>query len=783
MPKTELTKEEEIKLKEIMSTARTQLEGTGKVMPEGRGALEQYPGSNPIGYYSEIDMGFSERMKRCENAVRLRNPLSWELYQVIKGRIEASQGYKDMKKEMMDISKKLRETERALRLCKDEKLSKVLEDRRKNLQNSPVLKDCDMTLRIMEDYSGARLWPIKLDIGLKEKHQAQYDTATFCRNKFGVRIGSELQYDPIDGMLDFHNPKSLEIEFENFDDIMMHQRMASEKNLGKTWEEVENTPLEPEEFKEYASSMPAYMQASCDRVLDSAVPTVKERADNIFIEGVSIREKMKNEAKIENPTEEQIKKYSSLYVAAALRNGSYVEAFTRDYKSGDKYNYKPVPITVKGDDSYIMKKDGKNESENITVSFLDRILAKLGFSSYKEKVEKASRAEKITQSRERFRNAHEKDMKDPIRKNEMEERKKAFAAVHKYKDRFLKHHDSNLSYSMIQVALDRQFFPNGKKDITNKATGYVRTNEREEMRSLAIAHMLKKGYSLEQILDITQHENDRMQAGKSVEEEMENCDKKTFYERHLETSEILQNAIEEYAKKHNISFKNPESVFGYPAVALRDIAVGAGNIVDIFLKDTHKKEVEAIFGKGCVNDIDKKTDGAITIGMLQTTYAASIEKYTRLAEGHFLNDGDYERAVKCEMMTKIFAKMEEKTGKVFAPESAMMEMEAIHSMLMCHPKVEAYYKNASPEELMEMVTKGKILEELNIDFEILPSKMMPNKPLESYTFGKDLQLGEWVAEVSIVPTVDGSSEFYEMTDPEVVKERAEQLEMEQEKSM
>ena len=91
--------------------------------------------------------------------------------------------------------------------------------------------------------------------------------------------------------------------------------------------------------------------------IGKVMPDVKDRADYILINGVSVREQMKTQEGIENPTEEQIKKYSSLYVAAALRQGMYVETFTKDFTLGGNFiNYKPVPIVAKGEDSSMLKK-------------------------------------------------------------------------------------------------------------------------------------------------------------------------------------------------------------------------------------------------------------------------------------------------------------------------------------------------------------------------------------------------------------------------------------------
>ena len=49
------------------------VENIGKVIPEGMDVLKKHPGTNPVGHYSEIDMGFAERMKRCDNSARMKD--------------------------------------------------------------------------------------------------------------------------------------------------------------------------------------------------------------------------------------------------------------------------------------------------------------------------------------------------------------------------------------------------------------------------------------------------------------------------------------------------------------------------------------------------------------------------------------------------------------------------------------------------------------------------------------------------------------------------------------
>ena len=776
MPKNkiQLSTQEEQQLSSLLVTSKKQLDEMSMVMPETKKVVEQCPGINPMGYYSEIDMGFAERMKRCENAIQMRDPIAGELYQSVKGKIEKSSGYMNMKKEMMVISKKIRVIDRALRLCENDNIANALEAKREELTNSSILKDYSMFLNVMEYQSGAQLVAKEAD----KSNQTIYEITEFCQRKFNLKIGSPLHCDPYKRNKGFTNPKKLEIEFENFDEIVTHQRMMEDENLGKTRKQVKAEPMDIGKSKKYLSSMPGYMQASCDRVLDSTLPNVKDRADLIFIDGVSVRERMQEEEELKGkePTDEQIKKYSSLYVTAALRKGSYVETFVRSINDNEKINYDPVPITTKGKDSYILKKSSDNEVEKLTISFLDRFLAKLGFKYFVNKIKNVeTMASKIKRSRETFRTAHKQEMKYALGKNGREERKLAFEAAHKYKDGYLKIHEKMLNFSNTQLLLDRQFFPNGKPAITNKASGLVVDPNREKLRMMIIAQMLKDNYTLEQILDPAQLADEKAQTTQKVAEELENCDKKTFFAKHMEVTDVLQPAIEKYAADHKISFKNPESIWGDPAAYLLDLSVGAGNISDFILKSALSKEVDVLFGEGTCAKENKKTLGSITIGMLPTFMGKSAGAYFGLGEGTLPNPDQFSTAIKAEMITAVFAKLE-KPGQVFNPPIGVDEMEVIHCMLMAHPKIEEFYNSASKEELMDIMAKGHILKDLKVDFEILPEKMMTGIDIDNDVFSVYAPLGNPDNLVSVVPTFDGSSDYYEMDTQENVLKKMEEME-------
>lgn len=774
--KAKLSDKESSLYKEVLTTANEQLNKIGKIMPEGVGALQKYPGMNPIGFYSEIDMGFSERMKRCENAVRLKDFLVWTEYTNLKKRIEEHPAYGQMKKDMVETSKKMRVVDRALRLCKDENVRKALEETKEELSNAPVLKEFDTLMKTFEAYSGVKLVHRDMGKNIDAKNKYQFEMRKLCHDKFGINVGECSGYEPYKQTNRFVNPKSLEVEFENIADIMQCHRMVSDQNMGKSLEEVKRTPTKRDDLKIYGSAVPAYLQASCDRVLDSALPDVKDRADYILINGVSVREKMKKLEGIKNPSEEQIKKYSSLYVAAALRQGQHVETFTKDITvDGTFINYKPVPIVAKGEDSSILKQKGENEFENITVSILDRILALLGFTDYKEKVEKA----KIKEGREAFRKAHtprnskeekkmiNQTMKAPINEKEAKQKKETFEVLKKHKDDFMALREDNLNFAVKRNLLHQQFFPNGTKEIKNEATGLTVPGHRETQFTLAMVKMLDRGYSLEQVLDVSKYADIREKMGQEISKELRTCDEKTFFEKHLEVTDKLDKHFEKFAKDHNVSFKNPSSV--YKEGVLLEIALGAGNVPDIIMQKGNKEKVEKYFGEGIVEITTEKTDASIINSKVVDDRDKLMGFYKTIADGQYPSINDFHRLMKGAITFGLFAKMEQQTGKVYAHPIALHELLQIENAVLAHPNVEKFYKETPKDKLVEIIAQEKLLEAMNIDFEILPTKQVPGRDLQSEAFSVNVELGMAVP-VNYVPTFNGKSDFYKMVTPEKAME-------------
>jgi hypothetical protein len=218
-----------------------------------------------------------------------------------------------------------------------------------------------------------------------------------------------------------------------------------------------------------------------------------------------------------------------------------------------------------------------------------------------------------------------------------------------------------MNYDNMNNTLDRQFFPEGKKDIVNKATGLKVPNDRERVRTLVVAYMLKEDYSLEQIMNTSNYVEDRERCSQELRDQLENCGEKAFFETFFDSQKVLKDAIEEYAEKHNISFKDPDSVWGDPAAYLLDLALGLGNMPDFLLGDEFKEKMEGYFGTEAVEAADKMSRECMAIGMLPKNIGKCEAIYTSLAEGKVPQDVQsdmFDRAVKAEVVTNVIGAFE-----------------------------------------------------------------------------------------------------------------------------
>ena len=146
------------------------------------------------------------------------------VYQDVRGKIEKTDAYKEMKAKMVEISQKVNVIDRAIRLSNNARFVEYLEAEKEELKNDPALKDYDKFMDAMEIYSGAKI------MGKKVGDEKKYETYRFLKDKFGVKSRGDLHYDIHDQVSKFSNPKSINIEFENFDTMINFKRILDGKN-------------------------------------------------------------------------------------------------------------------------------------------------------------------------------------------------------------------------------------------------------------------------------------------------------------------------------------------------------------------------------------------------------------------------------------------------------------------------------------------------------------------------------------------------------------------------
>ena len=103
-----------------------------------------------------------------------------------------------------------------------------------------------------------------------------------------------------------------------------------------------------------------------------------------------------------------------------------------------------------------------------------------------------------------------------------------------------------------------------------------------------------------------------------------------------------------------------------------------------------------------------------------------LNSYKDLADGRKPTKENFHLAMRAAIAYGVFSKMEQQTGKVYAHPIQVAELLQIENAVMAHPNVEKFYKETPTDKLVEFMAQEKLLEAMKLDFEILPSKQIPN---------------------------------------------------------
>lgn len=389
--------------------AKAQFKGH-PAMPEGGDVSTRFPGVDPVGKYSLIDMRFAQREAAVRAALESRAPQVQsyvkDLLDKRTSRKPADGPFSQRHFMMTQSARTHRELTRASKLCLDPDGRRMLHQQARETAVDLAVEQYDKLMQGIEYAAGVLTGPVPKEISdfYKDTLKTELDlnVVTAARN------------------LD-HVPAKIAVEFQNLDNKLLQHTFAQPENWGKSPADLEQA-ADQLTVNAVSGLLDPYAEASADRLIDPLFRNMEKdapenfrdqgamkqgfgidiefsRGDLISIDGVTIREKMQEDYKLTMLPQsefaafykEHIREYTNQTVAAGLMAGKRVEVFVPDKRG--QIPKEPTQITKEGYEPTPLKPERFNAWQ--------RHFAKRGF--YKNKVARKEQYERVMAARERMR--------------------------------------------------------------------------------------------------------------------------------------------------------------------------------------------------------------------------------------------------------------------------------------------------------------------------------------------------------------------------------------------
>ncbi len=348
---------------------------TASIMPLDPQVSLRYPGIDPAGKYSIIDMDFAYRMARIQAVLQIRDVQVRRYAEGFLASENSNPAFSLIKQAMLRCAAEYRQIEE--QIAQAQKRSEVLALR----EQARMLKEADPVVRYslflsgLEYLAGIKQGPLPADVD---------------------DLFTDLLHKPIDkdlltrtGELD-RSITEYGLEFQNFDNILRCQGGDS-----PTGPSLENA----------AAATTPYARATSALLLDALFQTSKNngrlhnRLDLITVDGMTVREKLYSDYLREREEgfdylfsdylrEKDANKLTHEIVSAALMSGARVELFVPDQNG----NIPETPVQL-------LKTGYTAPVERVTLNAWERFFSRWGF--FKEKTIKALDYERTMEARQR----------------------------------------------------------------------------------------------------------------------------------------------------------------------------------------------------------------------------------------------------------------------------------------------------------------------------------------------------------------------------------------------
>lgn len=362
-------------------------------MPEDLDVAIRFPGVDPKGKYSVIDMKFAQRISVIEATLESRSPEVKAYAGQLLGRCTDRRGggafyteYATMKM----YAEKHRALTRGSKLCMDADGRRLMHQQARGLETELAVAQFDKLLQGIEYAAGVRTGPVPQEVA----------------DHYSQTLGADLNMELVGAAQKYYQPTKIEMHFQDFDNKMLQKAFADPRNWGMSPAEMAEHADSVVDIDAYASAIPPYAVATAGRVIEPAFREAErvtegrlDRGDLIIIDGKTVKEKMLEDYtrsqgdpdKFNEFYQKNLRQATSEYTAAALLAGKRVEAFMPDAKG--RLPDEPTQIVRTGYEPSALKPEKFN--------LWQRHFAKRGY--YKEKVARQEEYERMMAARERVK--------------------------------------------------------------------------------------------------------------------------------------------------------------------------------------------------------------------------------------------------------------------------------------------------------------------------------------------------------------------------------------------
>ena len=194
-------------------------DGKTVVLPDDPDICLRFPGVDPRGVYSAVDMRFKSRIQRLDAVLNLRE----ERFRRQMQDILSSEAVQERWEAVKELARRHRILTRAEKLCWDRDAADALHLQRRTLETESAVEELDLVYQGLEYLLGIR------------EGLAPAEVERFYRESLGVKFTPE-QREAAQRLI---QPENSRVVFADFENVLLQALFCMPENWGLTLEELE----------------------------------------------------------------------------------------------------------------------------------------------------------------------------------------------------------------------------------------------------------------------------------------------------------------------------------------------------------------------------------------------------------------------------------------------------------------------------------------------------------------------------------------------------------------